>query len=406
MPSTSAVTVTVSAVQEQLQRILSWSSFQNSRRYPKFLKYVVEKAVSGTAEDLKERVIGVEVFERPTDYEPATDPVVRLVAGEIRKRLAQYYLQPEHAGELRIEIPLGSYVPVFRWPPLSSGMDGGGSEEEAAFSPVAHPTKATVSIGQRSVASLTQITPRTRTKVLLAAALSVIAATVLFTFWWIHEIPNRQLNAFWKPILTSGTSTMICVGDWANPSRNNNDRFVGPTDLAVSERLSRMLTDHGRQFSVVMSSNVTLSDLRAQPDILIGAANNKWTPVILANARFQFRSIGDSKEGLVTDTQASQERDWTIQPNDGQEAMHINQAVGLISRVSNPMTGQVELVLAGITGPGTIAATDFVTTPGYFRQFTSQAPKGWERRDIQILVGASVINRHSGPPQMLSFDVR
>jgi hypothetical protein len=115
-PELNVQRVSLAAIQEQLERLLSCPSFQNSKRYPKFLKYVVENGVSQSHEELKERVIGVEVFERPPDYEPAADPIVRLVAGETRKRLALYYLQPEHGEELRIEIPPGSYVPVFHWP--------------------------------------------------------------------------------------------------------------------------------------------------------------------------------------------------------------------------------------------------------------------------------------------------
>jgi hypothetical protein len=86
--------------------------------------------------------------------------------------------------------------------------------------------------------------------------------------------------------------------------------------------------------------------------------------------------------------------------------MAMTQDVGLISRVVSPATGQVELVIAGVGRCGTIAASEFVTRSEYFRQFASQAPSGWENRNVQIVVSTNVINARSGPPHMVMFDVR
>jgi len=104
------------AIQEQLVRILAHPAFRNSKRYPNFLRYVVELALKGQTENLKERTIGIDVFERNPDYDTNTDHIVRTTAGEIRKRIAQYYHEPGHESELRISLPSGSYVPEFQWP--------------------------------------------------------------------------------------------------------------------------------------------------------------------------------------------------------------------------------------------------------------------------------------------------
>src|SRR6478672_2692214 len=103
-------------VREQLQRLLSHPFFSNSKRYPALLAYVVEQTLQGNAVELKERSIGIEVFGRTPTYDANADPVVRITAGEVRKRLSLYYFDSSHAGELVIELPLGSYVPVFRQP--------------------------------------------------------------------------------------------------------------------------------------------------------------------------------------------------------------------------------------------------------------------------------------------------
>src|SRR3954463_8174381 len=101
------------AVHAQLARLLQSSRFRNSKRSQALLRFVVQAALAGDQDSLKERGIGTAVFGREAAYDTAQDPIVRNAAIEVRKRLAQYYLEPEHAAELRIELPSGSYMPPF-----------------------------------------------------------------------------------------------------------------------------------------------------------------------------------------------------------------------------------------------------------------------------------------------------
>jgi hypothetical protein len=109
---------------QQLNRIVSSKHFRNSKRYPSFLRFVVEHTLAGKTEVLKERTLGIDVFARPSDYDTNADPIVRVTAGEIRKRIAQYYQEPGHENELRIDLPLGSYVPHFL-PPSNASHNAG-----------------------------------------------------------------------------------------------------------------------------------------------------------------------------------------------------------------------------------------------------------------------------------------
>src|SRR6202161_4606498 len=104
------------AIREQLDRLLAHPLFSNSKRYPVLLAYTVEQTLKGNAAELKERSIGIEVFGRSPSYDANADPVVRITAGEVRKRLMQYYYDSAHDGELIIELPIGSYVPTFHSP--------------------------------------------------------------------------------------------------------------------------------------------------------------------------------------------------------------------------------------------------------------------------------------------------
>src|SRR5690349_8568109 len=104
-------------IRDQLERILSSHLFRNSKRYPNLLRFVVERALEGHTDHLKERTLGIEVFGRAPDYDTNLDPVVRITGVEIRKRIAQYYQEPGHGAEIRIDFPPGTYVPEFRMAP-------------------------------------------------------------------------------------------------------------------------------------------------------------------------------------------------------------------------------------------------------------------------------------------------
>ena len=78
------------AIAEQVERLLQNSHFSHSRRFPTFLRFVVRHTLAGQADAVKERTLGIEIFGRSADYDTASDPIVRVTAAEIRKRIAQY----------------------------------------------------------------------------------------------------------------------------------------------------------------------------------------------------------------------------------------------------------------------------------------------------------------------------
>ncbi len=103
-----------SEIEQALERVLTGSSFRSSAQCQSLLRYIVEHSLSQENEMLRERVIGISVFGRPSNYDSGNDPIVRARAAEIRKRLAQHYMQGEGVNEeIRIEIPPGSYRAIF-----------------------------------------------------------------------------------------------------------------------------------------------------------------------------------------------------------------------------------------------------------------------------------------------------
>ncbi len=102
-------------VARQLERILADPLFAKSQRLGGFLRYSVETALAGAAHELKEYVIGVQVFERGETYSPQEDPIVRIMAGRLRAKLAEYYQDSGESDPILIELPRGGYASKWHW---------------------------------------------------------------------------------------------------------------------------------------------------------------------------------------------------------------------------------------------------------------------------------------------------
>ena len=104
----------IQAARAELKRVLESPVFAHSERPSRFLRFVVERHLEGRDHELKESVIGSEIFGRRPDYDPKNDSVVRIEARRLRALLNEYYLGEGKSDPVLIELPKGGYVPVFR----------------------------------------------------------------------------------------------------------------------------------------------------------------------------------------------------------------------------------------------------------------------------------------------------
>src|SRR5580692_2120081 len=104
------------ALREALERVLSSACFARSEGLSRLLRFLVERKLEGRDSELKESLIGVEVYGRKPDYDPKLDSTVRSEIARLRARLSKYYTTEGSQDPLMIELPKGSYVPVFREP--------------------------------------------------------------------------------------------------------------------------------------------------------------------------------------------------------------------------------------------------------------------------------------------------
>src|SRR5207237_7976724 len=102
------------AIRQHLDRVLGSPTCQQADRLKRFLTFITLEAIAGRSDQLKEYVIGVQVFSKEESFDPRTDPIVRVQARRLRARLVHYYREEGRADELIIDLPKGGYAPVFR----------------------------------------------------------------------------------------------------------------------------------------------------------------------------------------------------------------------------------------------------------------------------------------------------
>lgn len=378
---------------QQLDRLLASPPFRSSRHYPKLLRYVVEQTLDGHASQLKERALGIEVFRRSPDYDTNLDPVVRTTACEVRKRIAQYYHEPGRQGELRIDLPSGSYVPEFHL-------------AEAA-PPAAAPQPATSA--RRAIAAL-RLHPAAAAIVLAALALGVTTAAL--------RGPRGVLDRFWEPVWSGSDTVLVCLGGRpglqaaleadagtaAVPSANDVMRLdrVAFADALTMGRLFSVIRAHGRTYDVRRGAALTLNDLRHRPVVLIGAFNNSWTMRLKDNLRYTFEQEAGGAGGptVIRDRDHPGQARWRVDPRTPYSQIARDYAI--VSRVTDPLTEKIVVTVAGMTKDGTLAAGEFVTEEHYLAQWAAQAPEGWERRNVQVVLGTEIVNGVPGPPHVLA----
>jgi hypothetical protein len=392
------------AVREQLKRLLAHQLFTNSKRYPVLLAYTVEQTLLGNASDLKERTIGIEAFGREPSYDVNLDPVVRTTAAEVRKRLIQYYYRVEHAGELIIEMPLGSYVPTFREPAVVP--------KPASEAAVAEPAPGQFSHARGNPAAAIEepATGRNRrrwVRIAFAFALALLAGFGLGRIGFSRAPSN--LERFWEPITSASTRITYCLGkpinaiDQVQFNLSQGMPASGGLDTSDVITLARSilpLAPRHDAFRVVSASETPFNELRESPFVLIGAFDNIWTMRITQDLPFGFEI--DNQVRKLVDRKSAQPRFWTLEWQVPDTKLAKDYAI--VARIHDNVTGQPVMILAGILGEGTEAASEVISNPIYLDAMLKKAPKNWEQLNLEAVIETHVIEGHPGPPNVLAVE--
>jgi hypothetical protein len=401
-------------IREQLNRVLAHSLFTNSKRYPVLLAYTVEQALLGNASELKERTIGVEAFGREPNYDVNLDPVVRTTAAEVRKRLIQYYYSPDHAGELIIELLVGSYVPCFRESlsrrPAEANIDKGvGAVEPSAQErseldvPIADSQKTSA---RRPLYRWFSIA----VALLLAVLLGVGIDRVTFSDRASGRIGLSNMVLFWDPITATSSRITYCLAAPTDavvlqsrtvpvfPVREGGSLNV--YDVITLARSIAPLVPKNGEFRVLSASDTGFAQLREGPSVMIGAFDNPWTMRITQDLPIGFEFDNHVRE--VVDRKSSPKGIWMLQWQVPGKTLARDYAV--VARLHDRVTGQPVIILAGILGEGTEAASEVVSNPAYLDAMLERAPKNWDHLNLEAVVEADVIEGHPGPPTVVAME--
>lgn len=392
-------------IRAQLERVLAGPQFKSSKRCQVLLRFITEHSLTADGTPLKERVIGEQVFARDPDYDTSQDPVVRAAAAETRKKLAQYYQQAGHETEDRLELLSGSYAISFR-----------------AYEPPAQ-------VEPLAVAPLPWW--RRRWRPLLTGALSFAAVTAL-----IYLLPvsssSRDLHNLWAPILNVPGPVFICVGQPITynlrsssaqdaiqeslPHRPEEslgdgairkrdlvilyDRYVALGDAVCMVHLTSQLQKYGKPYHIRGERSTTFADLRGSPTVFISAFDNQWTLRESGQLRFVFAKDSAQDTDMVRDRQHPENTNWRL--TGAWPHWEVSSDYAIVSRIMRASTEAPTIIAAGITEYGTRAAGEFVTNPEYYAQAVAKLPRGWENKNLQIVLKVPVVNRVSGQPQVLA----
>jgi len=166
-------------VREELERIVASPRFASAGRLPLLLRHLVEAGLAGETERLKESVLGLEFFQRGDGFDPRLDPIVRVEARRLRARLEEYYAGEGADDAVRIEIPRGTYVPVFH-AALSEAASAAPAPGDAVQETVGEPSAPALPAASGGAAQ------RSRIWLYIAAASLVAVAVIGFWTWRRH----------------------------------------------------------------------------------------------------------------------------------------------------------------------------------------------------------------------------
>jgi hypothetical protein len=392
------------AIRGQLERLLADPHFSHSKRFPTFLRFVTERTLAGEEDNINERWLGIEVFGRDPEYDTAADPIVRVTAAEIRKRVALYYQDSGHASELRIALPLGSYIPRFHWPK----GDGDPVLEEL--------DRATGKINEIPAANAVAplgLRGRFSTLVLVFACATTGILSIGSLLIWQKMYPPPP-DSFWLPVLTAKEPVLLCLADQlqysaislrdaADPTRQtvmkDNLTAVVMDDVYATVKVAGILQSSGKKYTVRGEGATSLQDLRNGPTVFIGAFDNAWTLRLTNPLRFHFANNADMSQYAIVDSMAPAQAHWVVDRS-VQFATNNYRDYAIVARFTDSNTGNLAVIVAGIGRGGTIAAGEFLTDAGDLAQIRRAAQGAGDKKNMEIVLSTQIIDGQPGSPKI------
>ena len=380
-------------VELHLHELLTSEAFCGSRRSQEFLRYIVQESLAGRGTSIKERNIATDVFGKGSDFDTQSDSLVRVKAAEVRKRLAQAY-KSGLGGRVRIELPVGRYQPVLAFP---------------------QPKLVEYASGPEPKDEVDQHYPFWKTN-RWSAFLALAGAGILFAALFAFRSSRSNLDLLWgtfakgeKPVLISLPSPNVVT--WKEHIRllsgnvppstpqgvsaSGEGNYVGVGAAEGAAKFGEQLALRHRSFFLKFGADVSFSDLRQFPAILLGAFTSPWTMDLTRSLPFRFKD--DTEVGIVDIRGPGHFWKATVGAS-GEPRI----GYALVSRLLKADSGNAVLMAAGIDPHDTQAAVEFLTREEYFDQFAERVPD-WAATNFQVVIRTSIHGHTPSAPEVVSY---
>lgn len=426
----------VAAVRSHLEEVLSSDAFMGGHRAQRFLQLVVEHALAGRSDCLRERMIGAEMFGRPIDYDTGNDAVVRVKASEVRKRLAQYYQSLTTTPNLQIDLPAGSYAPHFHWAPVAT---------KSTLALPANSKLESVSNQTKPAATLSPVTAIThrlpwKPRVFRGFQLAAYSVVLIFLTWSVavrfgnSRQTRKPADPIWASLFDGKRNTYIVPADVGldlledlshrpmaladymkggylelplpgvdphSAEGLRSQRITSFVDAQIIATLTALPEYNPQRTFLRFPRDLRLDDLKGANAVLIGSVgSNPWAGIADRNANFHI-VYGQGREGATIinanpqpGEQASYESHW----NDP-----AHETFALIAFLPNMDGNGHLLLLQGLDVAGTQAAAEMLFHSASMASILKQAsrPDG-SLRFFEVLVRSTSINWNSTDSQIIA----
>ncbi len=398
------------ALHHHLKEVIEGDVFKGSHRSVQFLQFIVDQAIAGRFDSLKERVIGMELFGRSASYDTGDDAIVRVTASDVRRRLLEHYGRYGSTSEFRITLPSGSYIPEITRNPngAEAVVDGAARhgttlnpDSSAVIDPQLVPLQKEAIVDAHGISQVDATPPSgfSNRKWILGAILVVIVNLALWSFTSTRTARTEVAPASVLPwsalfgsshateLITSDpniaeiqgiTGSQISISDYANhnyipvPNKltSEQDYFCrhvlrggdsSGVDAPIAAAVAAVAQTYSKSIHVRGARSIQMADLESDNNLIFlgSPRSDPWLSFFSDQLDFRF----------VFDKNAGSEFIRNFRPRQNEQPAYTPTALGwatgdsfaIIALVQNPdHSGQV-LLLAGANAEGTEAAGKLVT---------------------------------------------
>ncbi len=427
-----------------VQRVLASKHFSKAPLLSKFLSHICAETLQGHNSQISEYQIGVQVFDRKPNYRTVEDNIVRNYARQLRRRLTDYFDGEGRNEPLRIEIPLGGYVPIFPTTPQNIKTPEPLKQEPHVSHPilVVGPARGNMpepGREQTETPSVLKWNVRLPLRIALFALYSIIlVAIAISATHWITaaRTTSSPSSPLWDSLFNSRLDTVVVPADCgfniledlshkkiALASYINNDymnlalpavdvhsasdlrtqQFTSFVDLKIVTKLARLPQVTPEKFLVRFPRELHLDDLKSSNVILIGSnGSNPWSEIAQHNLSFQIVYSNEMDSAWIENSH----------PRDGEQRRYVSRwnepthsTYAVVAYEPNFAGNGHVLLIEGLDVAGTQAAADALLRDNVLSPVLQQATNGKELRPFEVLLQSTSIASNAASTQLIAYRI-